>query len=45
MFEPTVVVGVSRQTMPVDGASTTNCAEVLQLPAQVKQTGFRLVNT
>ena len=41
MFQPTVAVSVSRRTMPVDGASTTKCAGVLQLPALMKQTGFR----
>ena len=39
----TVAVSVSRQTMRVDGASTTKYAVVLQLPALMKQTGFRLV--
>ena len=43
MFQPTVAVSVSRQTMPVDGASTTKCAVVFQLHALMKQTGFRLV--
>ena len=43
LFQPTVAVSVCRQTMPVDGTSTTKCAVVLQLPALVKQTGFRLV--
>ena len=43
MFQPTVAVSVSRQTMPVDGASTTKCAVVLQIAAPMKQTGFRLV--
>ena len=42
MFQPTVAVSVSRQTMPVDGASTTKCAVVLQIAAPMKQTGFRL---
>ena len=42
-FQPTVAVSVSRETMPVDGASTTKYAVVLQLPALMKQTGFRLV--
>ena len=43
MFQPTVAVSVSRQTMSVDGASTIKCAVVLQLPALMKQAGFRLV--
>ena len=43
MFQPTAAISVSKQTMPVDGASTIKCAVVLQLPALVKQTGFRLV--
>ena len=43
MFQPTAAVSVSRQTMPVDGASTTKCAVVLQIAAPMKQTGFRLV--
>ena len=40
---PTVAVSVSRQTMPVGGVSTTKCAVVLQLPALMKQIGFRSV--
>ena len=44
MFQPaTAAASASRQAMPVDGASTTKCAVVLQLLALVKQTGFRLV--
>ena len=43
MFQPSAAVSVSRQTMPVGGVSTTKCAVVLQLPALMKQTGFRLV--
>ena len=42
MFQPTVAVSVSRQTMPVGGVSTTKCAVVLQLLALMKQTGFKL---
>ena len=45
MFQPAVAVSVSRQTMPVDGASTTKCAVVFQIAALMKQTGYRLVNT
>ena len=43
MFQPTVAVNVSRQTMPVDGASTTKCAVVFQIAALMKLTGYRLV--
>ena len=43
MFQPTAAVSVSRQTMLVDGVSTTKCAVVLQVPALMKQTGIRLV--
>ena len=41
MFLPTAAVSVFRQTMPVDGASTTNCAVVFQIAALMKQTGYR----
>ena len=43
MFQPAAAVSVSRQTMLVGGVSTTKYAVVLQLPALMKQTGYRLV--
>ena len=42
MFQPTVAVSVSRQTMLVGGVSTTKCAVVLQLLVLMKHTGYRL---
>ena len=44
IFQPTVAVSVSRQTMLVGGASTTKCAVVLQHLVLMQQTGIRYRN-